>query len=141
MHRAVADLRRGTPVLLLGSPDLIMLAADTAGAAGIAELSALAAGPPVLLLSPVRAAALLRRPVEPGQAIALRTTGLLESARLRGMADPTANQLLADPPEQAVVPVLAPAALALVKLGRLLPAALVASVRPDALAQAARQGL
>lgn len=141
VHRAVADLRRGTPVLLLGSPDLIMLAADTAGAAGIAELAALAAGPPVLLLSPVRAAALLRRPVEPGPAIALRTTGLLEAAPLRGMADPTAHQLLAGPPEQAALPALAPAALALVKLGRLLPAALVAPVRPDALAQAARLGL
>ena len=66
VHRAVADLRRGTPVLLLGSPDVVVLAADTVGSAGLTELAALAAGPPVLLLSPVRAAALLRRPVEPG---------------------------------------------------------------------------
>jgi len=141
VHRTVADLRRGTPVLLLGFPDYIVLAADTAGAAGLAELSALAASPPVLLLSPVRAAALLRRPVEPGGAIALRTAGLLDPSLLRGMADPTATQLLAEPPEQAALPAPAPAALALVKLGRLLPAALVAAVRPDAAAQAARLGL
>jgi len=141
VHRAVADLRRGTPVLLLGHPDFVVLAADTAGAAGLAELSAIAAGPPVLLLSPVRAAALLRRPVEPGGAIALRTAGLLDAGTLRGMADPTADQLLADPPEQASLPAPAPGALALVKLGRLLPAALVAPVRPDAAAQAARLGL
>ena len=141
MHRAIADLRRGTPVLLLGSPDYVVLAADTAGAAGLAELSALAAGPPVLLLSPVRAAALLRRPVEPGSAIALRTAGLLDASLLRGIADPTATQLLADPLEQAPLPAPAPAALALVKLSRLLPAALVAPVRPDAVAQASRLGL
>jgi GTP cyclohydrolase II len=141
VHRAVADLRRGTPVLLLGQPDFVVLAADTAGAAGLAELSEIAAGPPVLLLSPVRAAALLRRPVEPGIAIALRTAGLLDAPVLRGMADPTASQLLAEPPEPASLPAPAPAALALVKLGRLLPAALVAPVRPDAAAHAARLGL
>ena len=141
VHRAVADLRRGTPVLLLGSPNYVVLAADTAGAAGLAEFSALAACPPVLLLSPVRAAALLRRPVEPDGAIALRTAGLLDPALLRGMADPTADQLLSDPPEQAALPAPAPAAVALMKLGRLLPAALVAGVRPDAAAQAARLGL
>jgi len=141
VHRAIADLRRGTPVLLLGAPDYVVLAADTAGAAGLAELAALAAGPPVLLLSPMRAAALLRRPVEPGGAIALRTAGLLDTPLLRSMADPTADQLLADPPEQAALPAPAPAALALVKLGRLLPAALVAPVWPDAAAQAARLGL
>ena len=141
VHRAIADLRRGTPVLLLGNPDLIVLAADTAGAAGLAELAALAVAPPVLLLSPVRAAALLRRPVEPGPPIALRTAGLLEPALLRGMADPTATQLLIDPPEQAALPAPAPAALAMMKLGRLLPAALVAPVRADAAVQAARLGL
>ena len=141
VHRAISELRRGTPVLLLGSPDYIVLAADTAGATGLGEFAALAASPPVLLLSPVRAAALLRRPVEPGGAIALRTAGLLDAALLRGMADPTAAQLLADPPEQAALSAPAPAALALMKLGRLLPAALVAPVRPDAVAQAGRLDL
>ena len=145
VHRALADLRRGTPVLLQGGPDqpdLVVLAADTTGARGVAELTGLAAGPPVLLLAPVRAAALLRRPVPPdAPAIALRTGALTDAAVLRGMADPTADQLLADPPEPAALPALAGAALALLKLARLLPAALVAAVRPDAGAQAARLGL
>ncbi len=145
VHRALADLRRGTPVLLQGGPDqpdLAVLAADTTGARGVAELTGLAAGPPVLLLAPVRAAALLRRPVPPdAPAIALRTGTLADVAVLRGMADPTADQLLADPPEPAALPALAGAALALLKLARLLPAALVAAARPDAGAQAARLGL
>lgn len=145
VHRALADLRRGTPVLLQGGPDqpdLAVLAADTTGARGVAELTGLAAGSPVLLLAPVRAAALLRRPVPPdAPAIALRTGALTDPAVLRGMADPTADQLLADPPEPVALPALAGAALAVLKLARLLPAALVAPARPDAGAQAARLGL
>ena len=146
VHRAIADLRRGTPVLVQGPPDLVVIAAETAGARGLAEFAALAAGPPVLLLSPVRAAALLRRPVQPsGPAVALRTAGLLDPAVLRGLADPAAERLLADPPEQAPeqasVPALAAAALALAKLARLLPAALAAPARGDAGFQAARLAL
>ena len=135
VHRAVADLRRGTPVLLRGEagPGLAMIAADTAGAAGLRELSALSAGPPVLLLAPVRAAALLRRPVPPGApALALATGRLMDPLVLRGMADPTAEQLLSDPPQVAPLPALAGAALALAKLARLLPAVLAAPARPDA---------
>ncbi len=133
VHRAVADLRRGTPVLLQGAADLVVLAAETASARGLAELAALASGPPVLLLAPVRAASLLRRPVEPtGPALAFRTAGLLDPAILRGMADPTAAQLLHEPPELAAVPKLAPAALALAKLARLVPAAIAAPARAAA---------
>jgi len=142
VHRALAELRRGVPVLLQGDTDLVVLAADTAGAAGMRELASLAAAPPVLLLAPVRAAALLRRPVPPDlPALALATGPLLDPAVLRGMADPTADQLLAHPPEPAALPPGAGAALALMKLARLLPAALAAPVRPDAAAQAARMGL
>jgi len=140
VHRALAELRRGTPVLLLGGPgaDLVALAADTAGARGLQELAVLAAGPPVLLLAPVRAAALLRRPVPPDlPALALAAGRLLDPAVLRGMADPTADQLLADPPEPAPLPALAGAALALAKLARLLPAVLAAPACPDAAVRAA----
>lgn len=148
VHRASAELRRGTPVLLTGGAGvgagggLVVLAADTAGAAGLRDMQALAAGPPVLLLAPVRAAALLRRPVPPDlPALALATGGLLDPRVLRGMADPTADQLLADPPEPAALPPLAGAALALAKLGRLLPAALAAPARTDAAGRAAALGL
>ena len=142
VHRAIADLRRGTPVLLLGASPAIVLPAETAGARGLAELAALAAGPPCLLLAPVRAAALLRRPIAPaGPIVAFRTAGLLEPAILRGMADPTAAQLLLDPPELAAVPPLAPAALALVKLARLLPASLAAPGGRNVAERAAALGL
>lgn len=147
VHRAIAELRRGTPVLLRGTAgaeapgaSLVVLAAETAGSGGLAELAACSAGPPALLLSPVRAAALLRRPVEPGVAVALRAPGLLNPDTLRGLADPTLDQPSPEPLEPTPVPPSAAAAVALAKLARLLPAALVAPARADP-ADAARLGL
>ena len=142
VHRATAELRRGTPVLLMGAAPLVVIAADTASAAGLADMSALAADSAVLLLAPVRAAAVLRRPVEPGRpAIALRAGGLFEPALLRGLADPTARQILRDPPELEPAPDLAAAALALAKIARLLPAMLAAPLRAEAGPIAAARGL
>ena len=108
VHRAAADLRRGTPVLLTGEAPLILLAAETAGPRGLAELAALAAEPPVLLLAPMRAAAVLHRPVEQGSpVVALRLGGeLLAPEPLRGLADPTVEELLPAQPEPAPVPEL-----------------------------------
>ena len=135
VHRAMAELRRGTPVVLRGEAgQSVVLAAETAGARGLAEMAAVAGAAPVLLLSPLRAAALLRRPVAaPGgglAAVAFRTGALMDPAVLRGLADPTAAQLLADPPTAAPTPPLAPAALGLVKLARVLPAVLIAPLAP-----------
>ena len=143
IHRAAAELRRGTPVLLTGDAPLVLLAAETAGPRGLAELAALAAEPPVLLVAPMRAAALLRRPMEQAtQAVALRLGAeLTVPDRLRGLADPTIEELLPAEPEPAPVPALAPAALALAKLGRLLPAVLAAPVHPGGEADVARLGL
>src|SRR5208282_3063256 len=61
VHRAVSELRRGTPVLLIGEHPLALLAVETVGPRGVAELAALAADPPVMLLAPARAAAVLHR--------------------------------------------------------------------------------
>ena len=143
VHRAAAEVRRGIPVVLEGAEPLVVLAAEAAGPRGLAELAALAAGPPVLLLAPVRAAAVLHRPVEQGApAVALRLAAeLLAAEPLRALADPTMEQLLLDEPEQAPVPALAPAALLLAKLARLLPAVLAAPAVPDATAEAGRLGL
>ena len=143
VHRAAAELRRGTPVLLRGGQDLVILAAETAGLRGLAEFAGLAGGPAVLLLAPVRAAAVLRRPVEPDvPAVGLRVPETLFAPEtLRGIADPTAEQLLADPPEPAPAPADAPAALAIAKIGRLLPAILAAPTRPDAVARLAAMQL
>jgi GTP cyclohydrolase II len=129
VHRAVAELRRGTPVLLDGAAPLVVLAAETTGARGLAELAAAACGPVLLLLAPVRAAAVLRRPVGQGDGpVALPLpAALLNPARLRGLADPTAEELLtSEPPAPVAVPAGAGAALALAKLARLLPAMVVA---------------
>lgn len=141
VHRAASELRRGTPVLLSGAESLVLLPAETAGARGLAEFAALAGGPPLLLLAPVRGAALLRRPVgSPAQASAVAlqlTPALLDPAVLAGLADPSAEQLLPEDPVLAPdCPADAPAALALAKLARLLPAVLAAPLRPDAAARA-----
>ena len=146
VHRAMAELRRGTPVLLRGPAGglLVVAAAETVGAEGLRELCAASLSPPVLLLSPVRAATVLARPVplaapEEG-AVALRLAeALLRPDHLRTLADPTAQTLLPETPERVTVPALAPHALALAKLARLLPA-LVAAPAGDA-GLAARQGL
>jgi len=124
VHRAAADLRRGTPVLLTGDSPLALLGAETAGPRGLAELAALAAEPPVLLLAAMRAAAVLHRPVEAdAPVVALRLgEALLAPGPLRGLADPTIEDLLPSTPEPADVPQLALPALTLAKLGRLLPA-------------------
>jgi GTP cyclohydrolase II len=143
VHRAMAELRRGTPVLLRGAEGaLIVAAAETVSARGLAEIASAAHAPAVLLLAPVRAAAVLQRPVpqegrslEPA-AIALRLpAALLEPAVLRSLADPTAERLLPVEPERAAAPVLAPAAIALAKLARLLPALVVAPASEPAAAR------
>lgn len=137
VHRAMADLRRGTPVLLQSLPeagrDLVVLPAETAGARGLAEFAAIAGAPAALLLAPARAAAVLRRPIQQdAAAVALMTSHrLLDPSVLRGLADPTADQILPEEPAIAPVPAEASAALTLTKLARLLPAVLVAPARPS----------
>ncbi|WP_306768501.1 GTP cyclohydrolase II [Roseomonas sp. AR75] len=143
MHRAASDLRRGTPVLIRGAETaLLAAAAETVSARGLAELAGGARGPASLLLAPVRAAAVLQRPVPQGDprapapeaaAVALRLPpSLLDPAVLRSLADPTADRLLPADPERVPVPALAPAAIALAKLARLLPALVVAPASPAA---------
>lgn len=130
VHRTAADLRRGTPVLLLGEAPLVLLAAETAGPRGLAEMALLARQPPVLLLAPMRAAAVLHQPIDHGASVvALKVAAeFLKPELLRGLADPTIENLLPSQPERAPVPELAQSALILAKLGRLLPAVLAAPV-------------
>ena len=145
VHRAASDLRRGTPVLLRG-PDgpLLVAAAETVSARGLAELAASARGPAVLLLAPVRASAVLQRPVpqaDSGQpaelgAVALRLpASLFDPAVLRSLADPTAERLMRPDPERTATPPLALAAIALAKLARLLPALVAAPASDVAVAR------
>jgi GTP cyclohydrolase II len=140
VHRVASELRRGTPVLITGPEGtLIVAAAETVSARGLSDLASAARGPAVLLLAPVRAAAVLQRPVpqllgapaigtasEMG-AVALRLPpGLLNPAALRSLADPTAERLLPEQPERTAMPPHALTAIALAKLARLLPALVVA---------------
>ena len=127
VHRAIADLRRGTPVILNGATMMIVLAAETAGAAGLEDIAALASGPACLLLAQGRAEAVTGT-AAPLVAVAT-PKALLAPAFLRSLADPTAEQMLGARPKTAPVPDLGPAAIQLVKLGRLLPAALVAPIK------------
>jgi len=145
VHRAMAELRRGTPVLLTDADGaLVLAAAETVGAPGLAELASLAKGPALLLLAPTRAEALLQGrtvPTEPAIALHL-PPGLLDPARLRSLADPTAAELPPDGARTAPAPPLAGPALALAKLARLLPAVIAAPVdAPSLVDAAARLGL
>ncbi|MDE8345292.1 MAG: GTP cyclohydrolase II [Acidocella sp.] len=130
VHRAVAEARRGVPVVLAGPRPLILVPAETVGAEGLRLIDQLAAGPALLLLAPSRAAALLRTPQdENAAAIALLLAQpLIDAETLKRAADPTMEQIL---PEFTVVPAPASAhaALALGKLARLLPAMVAAPVR------------
>jgi len=145
LHRAASELRRGTPVLVR-SPEgtLVAAAAETVSARGLAEIREAARGPAVLLLAPVRAAAILQRPVpqadpvkaaEAGVAALRLPPALLDPAALRSLADPTAERLLPAEPERAAVPPGAQAALQLAKLGRLLPALVAAPAAEPAAAR------
>jgi GTP cyclohydrolase II len=135
-------LRRGVPVLLTGGENLLILAAETAGPAAIAELRTLGIGEPVLLVAPVRGAAVLRRPVENDSPIvaALVPEALLNVVALRGFADPTAPQTRTSL-EPVAAPALGLAALTLAKLGRLLPAILAVPVGPGVADALSERGL
>jgi len=143
VHRAVSELRRGTPVLLTGAEPLALLAVETVGPRGVFEVASLATEPPVMLLAPARAAAVLRRRASHRvQAVAIQVADCLsDPEKLRALADPTMDQPLRKLPLEAKLPALARPALALAKLSRLLPAILAARARPEAAAEAARLGL
>ncbi len=131
VHRAIAEARRGVPVVLAARRPLIIAPAETVGAEGLRLIDLLSAGPASLLLAPSRAAAVLRREVdEAAPAIALKLARpLIDTATLRRAADPTMEQILPEF-EPVAPPDAADAALALGKLARLLPAMVAAPVRP-----------
>jgi GTP cyclohydrolase II len=127
VHRAASELRRGVPVVLSGPTPLLIVAAETAGHDALAEQEALSGVRPVLILAPARAAAILRTPMSADTtAIAVELPdSLYKIETYQSLADPTAIQpkvrevLHTVPP-----PPFANAAMALAKIGRLLPALL-----------------
>jgi GTP cyclohydrolase II len=130
VHRAIAEARRGVPVVLAARQPLIVAPAETVGAEGLRLIDLLSGGAASLLLAPSRAAAVLKQPVTATEAvIALRLARpLIDTETLRRAADPTMEQILPEF-ERVAAPDAAAAALALGKLARLLPAMVVAPVR------------
>ncbi len=144
IHRAASDLRRGVPVLLTGPEPLLILSAETTGPSGIEEVRTLGTSRPVLIVAPVRGAAVLRRPVENGSlaVAAMLPDALLTVNGLRGFADPTARQAAARTAlEPAPLPAAALAALTLAKLGRLLPAVVAVTIAPGPLSDLEARGV
>ncbi|GAB4194748.1 MAG: GTP cyclohydrolase II [Thalassobaculales bacterium] len=138
LHRALADFRRGAPVLVTNRARAyaaVAIAAEVMQPDSLASLVRLAGSAPVLALTPPRARAL------GGSGEGLRTLSLppgADEALVRALADPTmAGSALADPaatlpPGISVIRAwadgVAGGAIGLCKRARLLPAALLALV-------------
>jgi len=131
VHRAIAESRRGVPVVLAARRPLIIAPAETLGAEGLRLIDLLSNGQAVLLLAPSRAAAILQTAVDDSApVIALKLARpLIDAQTLKRAADPTMEQILPEF-ERVPPPDAAEAALALGKLARLLPAMVAAPVRP-----------
>jgi GTP cyclohydrolase II len=141
VDRAASDLRRGMPVMLSGLQGRgVAISVETASPADVAELLDLATGPAALALTARRANVLHILPSgHPVQLVPLgdRITADLASS----IADPAGDlsgglrgpfpQVKDAPPEYAL------AAVALAKIARLLPAAIVAPLDDMAPAEAA----
>jgi len=133
-HRAIAELRRGAPVVVAADgAALLVLAAEAVDPAALARLAALTRAPLALLLTPERVAHLRHRPMPPEvgpAAVSLPIAADTNPGLLKALADPTAEVEQAMPAlESEPVPAPGPvpsAAIALCKLARLLPAAVVA---------------
>jgi GTP cyclohydrolase II len=134
IHRAASDLRRGVPVVLTGPAPLLILAAETAGADGLAELEDASDNEIILILAPARAAAVVRAPM-PADAAAVAVSvppSLRKTPHFQSLVDPTATplpvreglKLVAEPPAST-------AALGLAKIGRVLPAVLAVTLPDD----------
>jgi len=84
VHRAIAEARRGVPVVLAARRPLIIAPAETVGAEGLRLIDLLSNGQAVLLLAPSRAAAVLRHEItETTPAIALKLAKrLIEEGRV-----------------------------------------------------------
>jgi GTP cyclohydrolase II len=138
VHKAASELRRGVPVILGGAAPLLVLAAETAGPDALTELEGLSRARPMLILAPARAAAILRAPMS-AQAAAVAVAlpdSLHQIATYQSLADPTAAQpAVREVLHTVPAPALADAAIALAKIGRLLPALLAVPLPSTAMSE------
>ncbi len=146
VNRAIGELRRGTAVVITDDDGQRMLAlsAETATPSTLEEFLAWTVADPMLILAPSRAIDLGAGPSSgqvPAGDLAVWALSLsqdrLDAAALRRLADPTVlpdNAGLLPPGQTGVAPFgdgLARAGLLLAKLGRLLPAVLMAAQKAD----------
>jgi GTP cyclohydrolase II len=146
VDRAIADMRRGGLVLLReqGSA-LLAQAAEAVSPESLTRIKNLSGGPLSLALTARRAAALglMPPPSAPGGAVLLRVASDVRAEELRDLADPGAAQGTRLPLDGAATATGAAAAVVeLVKLARLLPAAVAAPLAArSTVALAEREGL
>ncbi len=129
VERAIGELRRGDPVLLHG-PDgeaALILAAEAAQAETWAWMTVAGSGEAFLILTGRRAAAIGLAPDGGGPA-ALPAQGF-DLAALMDLADPVRESPPRRLPDPVSPPALGGAAVDLVKLARLLPAAALVPLR------------
>jgi len=141
VERAIADLRRGAIVVIAGhNHALLAQAAEGVTRHALTRLRALAKATPALLLT-ARRASILGFAENPSGAVRLSLSGGITAETVRMMADP------AGPPPHDAPPALSIArvdpqsdpgaaeigAIELMKLARLLPAAIVAAVPKERL--------
>ncbi len=130
--RALAELRRGAPILLHdGEWSALIQAVEMGETLGLSPLTRLAGRRPVLLVTPRRAHALgLGRPDD--EVVALHIEGI-EGDALAALADPTAAGPVPKVVNRANVGGLGlkKSAVDLAKLARLLPAALFVPLAPE----------
>jgi GTP cyclohydrolase II len=144
VHRAASDLRRGVPVVLRSDAPLVILAAETAGADGFAELTAMSGSRPVLILAATRAAAILRAPMSAdAAAVAVALPDSFQNIEIyQALADPLMAQPTIRSTLRAVpAPPDSNAAIGLAKISRLLPAILAVPLPSGAEAVIAGHGL
>lgn len=147
VDRAVADLRRGTPVALAADDGFaVLLAGEAVTADALARLAELAGAAPYLVVTGRRATALGLIRTE-AEAVAIAASNW-EAEQVRRLADPALGGAAAIPhPERVAVAArdgCGESAIRLTKIARLLPAALLATVHPaptDAADWARRHGL
>ena len=129
VDRAVGELRRGRAVLLRASADVAVVAAiETLDETGLTQFGKGGESDPLLVLTAPRAAAIgLQAPADQ-PAGAWRMSRAVLARSLRDLADPTTLAPAHDPREFRAVELdaeLRQASIELIKLARLLPAALV----------------
>jgi GTP cyclohydrolase II len=143
VHRAVAELRRGEPVVLLaaGGPAALVLSAELASGPALARLRA-EGGRPFLALTRQRAAALGGFGAGEGP-VAVPLSANASAEEVVALADPTRVSSGIEAgrpfgPVEAAPAALSAAAIQLMRIARLLPAALLSPL-PDGAGAAVAQ--